>query len=100
MSIAEASEIYIAPSPSTALYLGDPAQQPPVVLLFALESTGDQARWLSVPAYEDILGELTAENAPAEATWEPDTPESAAERAEITEALAAEQWAVIARRED
>jgi hypothetical protein len=48
--------------------------------------------------YEAILAALVAENdARADRTWEPDTPEYAAERTEITEALLDGQLAIMAR---
>ena len=53
--------------------------------------------------YEAILASMVTENAArAGRAWEPDTPEQAADRAEITEALLGEQLAIIAgtRRSD
>jgi len=57
-------------------------------------------RWLPVAAYEATLATLVAENAARAVSWEPDTPEQAADRAEITEALFGEQAAVMTRGHD
>lgn len=55
------------------------------------------ARWLPVATYEAILTALVIENDLRAVPWEPDTPEQAANRAEITEALLDDQAAVMAR---
>ena len=57
-------------------------------------------RWLPVADYEAILASLVAENASRAVQWEPDTPEQAADRAEITEALFDEQAAIMTRGDD
>lgn len=61
----------------------------------------DGPRWLPTQHYEAILAGLAADNAArADRNWEPDTPEYAAGRTEITEALLDEQLAIITRTED
>jgi hypothetical protein len=74
----------------------------PVVLPGAVTGVPDpRPDWLPRPAYGVILDRLLAENAArTDATWEPDTPEYAAERAEITLAFLDAELAVITRDED
>lgn len=54
-------------------------------------------RWDDIDVYEARLAALIADNAARGGDWTPDTPEQAADRREIAEALLDEQLRVIRR---
>lgn len=71
-----------------------------VLPLFVAAHGRRTARWLPVATYEAILTGLATESAWQAGPWEPDTPDQATDRAEVTEALFGEQAAIMTRGED
>ncbi len=67
----------------------------------AAAAGNEEPGWLPADAYEARLARLAAENAAqTDAPWQPDTPEYAAGRREISEGLLDAQLEVLTRDED